>query len=103
MDVYDIDDESVDKFLPFIERSETIMVNGPAGFFENPRNTSTIKLLRAIANNTSAYSIVGGGETNSVLAENNLQVKYISTGGGAFLDFVAGETLPGLQALGYYK
>lgn len=103
IDVYDIDDESVEKFLPYIERSETIMVNGPAGFFENSRNTSTVKLLRAIANNKSAYSIVGGGETNSVLAENNLQVKYISTGGGAFLDFVAGETLPGLEALGYYN
>ncbi|MFA5166142.1 MAG: phosphoglycerate kinase [Candidatus Paceibacterota bacterium] len=102
LDVYDIDDDSVESFSPYIKQAKTIMFNGPAGFFENGRNQSTVNLLRLIADNKRAYTIGGGGETNSVIAENNLTIKYLSTGGGAFLDFVAGETLPGLEALGYY-
>ena len=64
----------------------------------------TLEICKAIID-SKAYSIVGGGESNSFLKDYDLIKKfsYASTGGGAMLEFVSGIELPGLKALGYYE
>lgn len=104
LDILDIGEQTIKEYRNIISRARTILFNGPAGFFENVRNIGTVELLKAVAANDGAFSVVGGGETNSAIAENHLweYISHVSTGGGAFLDFVAGDRLPGLESLGYY-
>ena len=83
-----------------------IIWNGPMGLFENPAFAmGTQKIAEAIAD-SSAYKIIGGGDTISAVSKfkiQNSKFNFISTGGGAMLAFLAGQRLPGLEALGYYK
>lgn len=104
MSIFDIGEETIREYCEIISNARTILFNGPAGFFENLRNIGTVTLLKAIAANDGAYKVVGGGETNSAIAENHLweHMDHVSTGGGAFLEFVADQRLPGLEALHYY-
>jgi phosphoglycerate kinase len=104
-EVYDVGPETVKEFTGKIAAARTIFFNGPIGYFEDERNIGTVEILKAIGKNRAAFSIVGGGETNSVIYKNNLEdkISYISTGGGAFLTFITGDKLPGLEALGYYR
>ncbi len=103
-EVYDVGPETIDAFNKKIAAARTIFFNGPIGYFEDERNIGTVEILKTIGKNRDAFSIVGGGETNSVIYKNNLEdrISYISTGGGAFLAFITGDKLPGLEALGYY-
>ncbi|HBH87272.1 MAG TPA: phosphoglycerate kinase [Syntrophaceae bacterium] len=103
-EVYDVGPETIKEFNEKIAAARTIFFNGPIGYFEDERNIGTVEILKAISRNRTAFSIVGGGETNSVIYKNNLEdkISYISTGGGAFLAFITGDRLPGLAALGYY-
>jgi phosphoglycerate kinase len=103
-EVYDVGSETIEEFNEKIAAARTIFFNGPIGYFEDTRNIGTVEILKAISRNRAAFSIVGGGETNSAIYKNNLEdkISYISTGGGAFLAFITGDRLPGLEALGYY-
>jgi len=103
-EVYDVGPETIHEFNEKIAAAKTIFFNGPIGYFEDERNTGTVEILKAISRNRASFSIIGGGETNSVIYKNNLEdkISYISTGGGAFLAFITGDRLPGLEALGYY-
>lgn len=78
-----------------------VLWNGPLGNFELGFDKGTLALAQAIAS-SDAESIVGGGDTLSAIKKLNLEnaFSFISTGGGATLDFLANETLPGIQALG---
>jgi phosphoglycerate kinase len=78
-----------------------VLWNGPLGNFELGFDKGTLSLAQAIAS-SDAESIVGGGDTLSAIKKLNLEkaFSFISTGGGATLDFLANETLPGIQALG---
>ena len=76
--------------------------NGPVGYFENPifrRGTDFI--YYAIAHNSEATSIVGGGDTLSAISNKEYlnKITHISTGGGAMLEFIEKGTLPGIEAL----
>jgi len=104
LDILDIGGQTIDEYCEIISKARTILFNGPPGYFEDRRNIGCVSLLKAIAANDGAFRVVGGGETNSAIAENHLweYIDHVSTGGGAFLDFVAGERLPGLEAIGYY-
>ena len=79
--------------------------NGPAGYFENKNfSKGTISLAKKISDNTnknSLISIVGGGDTISSIKNNGLNVNFthLSTAGGAFLEYIEGKNLPGIEVL----
>ena len=82
-------------------RAGTIVWNGPVGVFEKPAyEKGTAALARAIAE-AKAFSIAGGGDTIAAIHKFGLQggIDYISTAGGAFLEFLEGKTLPAVAAL----
>jgi len=99
--MFDIGPETVRIFSNIIEEASTVIWNGPLGYVEDERFAgSTLAIASAILR-TNAFSVVGGGDTDAFLAANNLRTKfsYISTGGGAMLEFLSGKELPGIKAL----
>ncbi|MCF6171908.1 MAG: phosphoglycerate kinase [Bacteroidales bacterium] len=100
----DIGPETIRTFSDVIENSATILWNGPMGVFEMDNfSKGTIEIAQAIARSTSkgAYSLVGGGDSVAAVNKYNLanEVSYVSTGGGAMLEFLEGKTLPGVAAI----
>lgn len=101
---FDIGPKSIEKFSEIIKNSKTVIWNGPMGVFEIPLYaTGTIEIAKAVKDATEggAFSLIGGGD--SAAAINNLgfgdDVSYVSTGGGALLEYMEGKTLPGIAAL----
>ena len=98
----DITDDSLNKFIEIINKSATVVWNGPLGVVRTGfSKTPTIKFARALSENPNVYSVVGGGDTVEVIVRFKLKDKFsfVSTGGGSMLEFLAGEKLPGLEAL----
>lgn len=100
----DIGKESVEKFSKVIENSKTILWNGPMGVFEMKAfQNGTISIAKAIARATEkgAFSLIGGGDSVSAINKFNLanKVSYVSTGGGAMLEYLEGKDLPGIAAI----
>ena len=100
----DIGPETGQAFKDIIGASETILWNGPMGVFEMPSFAQgTIEVAHAIANATKngAFSLIGGGDSVAAINKFNLQdeVSYVSTGGGAMLEFIEGKVLPGVAAI----
>lgn len=100
----DIGPESIDTFSEVIKNSKTILWNGPMGVFEMSafqNGTKSIANTIAEATMKGAFSLIGGGD--SVAAINKYQLKdkvsYVSTGGGAMLEYIEGKELPGLKAI----
>jgi len=85
----------------FAEKSKTILWNGPLGNYENGFVDATDDFARAVAH-SGAHSVVGGGDTIAAIENLGLLPKFsfVSTGGGAMLDFLANGTLPGIEVLG---
>jgi len=99
--ILDIGPETAARFAALIGEMKTIIWNGPVGVFEFERFAGgTEAIARAVAANPG-FSIAGGGETISAIDRFGItdQVSCISTGGGAFLEFVQGETLPAVRVL----
>jgi len=100
--ILDLGLKSVRDFSKILSRAKTIIWAGPMGMIDSKRyQNGSLAVARAIAKNRRAFSLVGGGETVEFLKERHLDKKFsfISTGGGAMLDFLAGEKLPGIEAL----
>ncbi len=103
--ILDIGPKTIMKILSVIEKSKTILWNGPAGYFENPNFANgSIEIAKKIIENNKAnkiFSVVGGGDTVALL--NKLDVvnnfNFVSTAGGAFLEYLEGKKLPGINAL----
>jgi len=98
---YDVSKESVLTFQKIIKKAKTIVWNGPMGFFEEKKYfEGTEAIARAIAG-AQAFKVAGGGETLEVVKKLKLESKFdfLSTGGGAMLEFLAGKKLPGIEAL----
>jgi len=97
----DIDNTSIIQFIEVIKKAKMIVWNGPMGVFEDRRfEIGTREIAKAIAN-SSAEKIVGGGETIWALKKYDLDAKidWISSGGGAMLEFLSGKILPGIAVL----
>jgi len=98
----DITPESLEKFIQVAGECQTIVWNGPMGLIPDSDNPSqTTFYLAKMLSESNAYRVVGGGDTVGFLKEHNLlnNFSFISTGGGAMLEFLSGEKLPGLVAL----
>ena len=103
--ILDIGPKTIDKITKIIDNSKTILWNGPAGYFENPNFAyGSIQIAKKIIENNKVnkiFSVAGGGDTVSLL--NNLNAvddfNFVSTAGGAFLEYLEGKNLPGITAL----
>ncbi len=98
----DIGPKTIELFAAEIARARTIVWNGPMGVFEIDQFArGTMQIAHAVADNAGATSIVGGGDTVAAVHKAGVadQIKHISTGGGASLEFLEGKKLPGVEAL----
>ena len=103
--ILDIGPKTVDTIQKIIKDSNTVFWNGPAGYFENDNfMNGSLEIAKAIANNSKnnhLYSVVGGGDTIAVINKtgNLKSFNFVSTAGGAFLEYLEGKQLPGIKAL----
>ena len=103
--ILDIGPKTINKVTNIINSSNTILWNGPAGYFENPNFANgSIEIAKTIINNNKLnkiFSVVGGGDTVSLLNSINAvdSFNFVSTAGGAFLEYLEGKKLPGITAL----
>jgi len=99
--ILDIGKQSIKNLAPLIKKSKLILWNGPLGKYEAGGAGATKKILKLVAQ-SKAESIIGGGDTVSLVSEMQMEKKFsfVSTGGGATLEFLANGTLPGIKALG---
>lgn len=102
MVILDIGPETQARIGAVLAQAQTIVWNGPVGYFENPEfRRGTDFLYYAITENTEAVSIVGGGDTLAAISKKEYldKITHISTGGGAMLEFIEKGSLPGIDAL----
>jgi len=103
--ILDIGPKTTKKIKDIIEKSKTVLWNGPAGYFENPNfangSHEIAKTIVKKNKSKSIYSVVGGGDTIAVLNQINVikDFNFVSTAGGAFLEYLEGKELPGIKAL----
>ena len=103
--ILDIGPKTIDKIKDIIKTSKTILWNGPAGYFENPNfangSYEIAKTITKKKRDGSIYSVVGGGDTIALINQINLikDFDFVSTAGGAFLEYLEGKELPGIKAL----
>jgi phosphoglycerate kinase len=100
----DIGAKAIEDFSEVIMKSKTILWNGPMGVFEMEKfqnGTKSVALAVAAATKNGAFSLVGGGDSVAAVNKFELseQVSYVSTGGGAMLEYFEGKTLPGIAAI----
>ena len=103
--ILDIGPQTIERINKIIDISKTVLWNGPAGYFENKNfSNGTISIAKKISYNTnkkSLISIIGGGDTISAIKNNvsGLNFTHLSTAGGAFLEYIEGKNLPGIEVL----
>jgi len=99
--ILDIGPKTARAYADEIAKARTIVWNGPVGLFEKDQFANGTRTIAEAIANSKAYSIAGGGDTVAAIAKFGLEKKisYISTGGGAFLDFLGGKSLPAVAAL----
>jgi len=99
--IFDIGPETASTFAEYLKQAGTIVWNGPVGVFEFDQFGAGTKALGMAIAESPAFSIAGGGDTLAAIAKYNIgdRVSYISTGGGAFLEFLEGKKLPAVEIL----
>lgn len=99
--ILDVGPKTSEQFATLLKQSKTILWNGPVGVFEVEQFGHGTKALAEAIAQSDAFSIAGGGDTLAAIDQYGVtsQVSYISTGGGAFLEFVEGKVLPAVAAL----
>ncbi len=104
MMIGDVGPRTVERFVKYISNAQMVVWNGPLGLYEKqPFRQATSAIADAVSQRP--YSLIGGGDTIAAVDHCHLldKISYVSTGGGAMLDFLANKKLPGLEALGYYE
>ncbi|MCF7846899.1 MAG: phosphoglycerate kinase [Candidatus Gracilibacteria bacterium] len=103
MKIFDIGPRTIASFREVLTHSQTVIWNGPMGFFEKqPFDNGTTDLARTLTKLSDVQTILGGGDTISAIAHANVPAAaftHISTGGGAMLEFLEGKALPGIEVL----
>ncbi|MDP2670882.1 MAG: phosphoglycerate kinase [bacterium] len=104
VDGADIGPVSIQSFQDEIAKAATVVWNGTMGKYEDERYLNGTKAIAQAVVASGCYSVVGGGDTAAALSKIGLlsKIAYVSMGGGAMLDFLAGKKLAGLEAIGYY-
>ncbi len=100
-EILDIGPKTVAHYSKIISNAKTVIWNGPMGMIEKEKyQAGTVGLVKSMARSKD-FSIVGGGETTSLILEKNLQsnISFLSVGGGAMLEYLSGKKLPGIEAL----
>ena len=103
--ILDVGPKTIDKIKNIINNSATVLWNGPAGYFENPNFANgSYEIAKTIIKKNkdrSIYSVVGGGDTVTIINKINAikDFNFVSTAGGAFLEYLEGKELPGIKAL----
>ncbi|MDR0996817.1 MAG: phosphoglycerate kinase [Zoogloeaceae bacterium] len=99
--ILDIGSKSAAQLAYIVAGAGTIVWNGPVGVFEYPQFAGGTRMLASAIAHSDAFSIAGGGDTLAAIAQFGVanDIGYISTGGGAFLEFLEGKTLPAVAAL----
>ena len=103
--ILDIGPKTIQKIKDIIKISKTVLWNGPAGYFENPNFANgSYEIAKAIIKKNkenSIYSVIGGGDTIALINQLNVieRFNFVSTAGGAFLEYLEGKELPGIRAL----
>lgn len=99
--ILDVGLETIAHYAPLMLTAKTIVWNGPVGVFEFPEFATGTRALGDAIVNSSAYSLAGGGDTVAAIQEFGIRdkISYVSTGGGAFLEFLQGDVLPAVSIL----
>jgi len=99
--IFDLGPDSAEALAEILKNAKTILWNGPVGVFEFPNFADGTKVISQAIADSDAFSIAGGGDTLAAIDQFGIkdQVSYISTGGGAFLEFVEGKVLPAVAML----
>jgi phosphoglycerate kinase len=99
--IFDIGPETAKTYAEYLKKAGTIVWNGPVGVFEFDQFGEGTKALGLAIADSPAFSIAGGGDTLAAIAKYNIgdRISYISTGGGAFLEFLEGKKLPAVEIL----
>ena len=99
--ILDFGPKSSARLADIIAHAGTVVWNGPVGVFEYAQFAGGTKMMASAIAHSEAFSIAGGGDTLAAIAKFDIarDVGYISTGGGAFLEFLEGKTLPAIAAL----
>jgi len=99
--ILDIGPETATRFAALLKNAGTIIWNGPVGVFEFDQFGEGTRVLAEAIAESSAFSVAGGGDTLAAIDKYGVadRISYISTGGGAFLEFVEGKTLPAVAIL----
>lgn len=99
--IVDIGPETARRYSKIIAEAGTVIWNGPMGIFEYPQFADGTRMVAEAIANTNAYTLAGGGDTVAAIEQFGIsdRIDYISTGGGAFLEFIEGKRLPGIEAL----
>lgn len=103
--IVDIGPQSVEMLAPFIEKAKSILWNGPTGMYESGYNSYTHQIAELVASASArgAKVVIGGGDTIAAIEATGIsqeQLGFLSTGGGAMLEYILKGTLPGIEALG---
>jgi phosphoglycerate kinase len=99
--ILDVGPQTASYYAAQLKQAATILWNGPVGVFEFPAFAQGTRALALAVADSTAFSLAGGGDTLSAIDQFNIadKISYISTGGGAFLEFVEGKKLPAVQIL----
>jgi phosphoglycerate kinase len=99
--IYDIGTKTAKKYSELVGKARSIVISGPMGVFENKEFMAGTKEVFEAAAASEAFSLVGGGHTVAAVEELGLadKISYISTAGGALIEFLMGKQLPGVVAL----
>ena len=103
--ILDIGPETIKEIMELVKKSKFILWNGPMGNFEDKKFSRGTEMTARIVASSPAISIIGGGDTIAAVTKAGVieQFSFVSSGGGAMLEFLAKGTLPGLEALAKSK